>query len=146
MGRERMGQWEETPLSLPALLQLLKFCLQGLGPAGERWGPLLCPSLQVAAALEESGNTCHQHASGAHGHREARATCQGLLPHLTFLCQAHGLSIEGTEGEDTRQISVEHCCQEQGGQAHLSCFRPLRRCRAGCGSRAEESEDDRSNS
>lgn len=103
-GREHRGQWGEPPLSLPALLQLLKFfCLQGLGPVGERWEPLPCPSLQMAAALEESGNTCHQHTFCAHGHREARATCQGLLPHLTFLCQAHGLSIEGTEGEDTRR-------------------------------------------
>lgn len=52
-GREHTGQWEEPPLSLPALLQLLKFfCLQGFEPepSGERWGPSLCPSLQVVVA------------------------------------------------------------------------------------------------
>lgn len=64
-------------------------------------------------------------------------------PHFPLLCQAHGLSIEGTEGEDTGHSVLGAVARSRVGMpAHLSCLRPLRRCRAasGGGAGAEERE------
>lgn len=60
-------------------------------------------------------------------------------PHSPLLCQAHGLSIKGTEGEDTGHSVLGTVDRNRAGR-HLSCLRPLRRCRAASGVGAEERE------
>lgn len=60
-------------------------------------------------------------------------------PHFPFLCQAHGLSSESTEGEDTGRSVLGAVARSRAGrQKDLSYLRPLRRCRAASGGGAEE--------
>lgn len=92
-----VGRATSFPSCPPPAFEILLFAGFRARAIGRAVGAIALPlppggcSLQV----EEPGNTCHQHTSSAHGHREARATCQGLLPHLTFLCQALKGKIQG---------------------------------------------------